>query len=363
MPGASPCPTGCCAWTPEPIGTGIHGHVALRLGTTGTPHVAFMNASTSTYSSSYSVVHATRGTGWTVETPDYVTSSSSENPKYSLSGVSMALDAAGVPYVGYQRAQSWQTGSRNLALRVARKSGSSWTIDAVDTVQNTYSSGLQPPITLQADDAGKIHATFLKCCFNNYYSWGRYAVRDGGAWTVEDLPSMSSVSLGVTSSGTPHVLLTDHTLQHATKSGATWDTNAVASDNLGSVYTDLRNEAITVDPQGTPHVCYQSDGGAGPLVYARRSSGQWVTEVADSTAGAGESCAIALDSQGQPLICHRATTTAGLRCAKRAGGVWRASAIAAAGQIGLGIDVAFDAQDKPHVVYFDDAQKKWMYLR
>jgi hypothetical protein len=163
--------------------------------------------------------------------------------------------------------------------------------------------------------------------------------------------------------GWPHVLLTDYTLEHATKSGATWDTNTVASDNLGSVYTDLRNESITVDPQGTPHVCYQSDGGAGPLVYARRSSGQWVTEVADATAGAGESCAIALDSQGQPLICHRASATSGLRCAKRAGGVWKASSIAAAGQIGIGIDVAFDAQDKPHVVYFDDTQKKWMYLR
>jgi len=324
--------------------------------------VAFANASTSTYSTSYSVVHAARGTQWTLETPDYVSSSSTENPSYSLSGVSMALDASDVPYVGYQRTQRWQTGSQNIALRVARKSGTTWTIDPVDTVQNTYSSGLQPPITLQSDDTGKVHATFLKCCFNNYYSWGRYAVRSGGAWTVEDLPSASSVSLAVTPSGAPHVLLVDYTLQHAIKN-ATWDTDAVTSDNLGSLYGDMRNESITVDPQGTPHVCFQSDTGAGTLVYARRSSGQWITEVADSTDGAGESCAIALDSQAQPLICHRATATAALRCAKREGGVWMASAIAAAGPIGLGIDVAYDSQNRPHVVYFDDTQKKWMYLR
>lgn len=363
MPGANPCPTGCCPWTAEEVGSGVGGHIALRLEGSGAPHVAFISSTVSTYSTSYSVIHAVRGSAdWVIDSPDYASSSSSDNPRYSISGVGLALDATGVPYVGYHRTQSWQTGSRNITFRVARKPASSWTIEVVDSVQNTYSSGLTPPITLQADGSGAIHAAFLECCFNNYHSWARYAIRSGTTWTVEDLPSASSVALAVSVAGAPHVLLSDYNLEHTVKNGATWETSSVSSDYMGGPYYDVRNESIVVDPQGDSHVCYQSTAAVGPLVYAHQSSGQWVTEVADSFANAGESCAIALDSKGQPLICHREATGASLRCAKKTGGAWQAAPIPIVGEVGAGIDVAYDTQDRPHVVYFDETQGKWMYL-
>jgi hypothetical protein len=334
------------------------------LTSTGAPHVAFLNGSLSTTSSSYSVIHGVRGAStWALNAVASVSSSSNDNPRYDIAGVSMAIGLGDTPFVGYRRNQHWNTGSNNYNFYVARASGATWTTDNVDSVGNTYSGGLYAPITLRSDGTGRVHASFHKCCVNNYYAWPVYGVRDlAGTWALEDLDMAERTSLAVEPSGTPHALVSDSGLVLRTKSGTTWNSSTVSQDFADTAYSDVRNSALALDSNAVPHVCYQSNSGGKQPVHAFWSSNQWITEVVDAAPNTGEYCALALDSNNNLLLCYRDATQADVKCARKAAGGWISSAVASTGDVGQGMDLAFDAQNRAHLVYFDDSQKAWMYL-
>ncbi len=175
--------------------------------------------------------------------------------------VSLAVSPDGLPALSY-----YDDGSGDLVF--ASFDGAEWNLE---TVQSEGDVGKFS--SLQFDAEGRPHISFFEELGG---SSGRvlYAVRDGGAWTVEEVGTLAEVRLGMTGArrnsslaldaqGVPHVAFSDQgVIQYATRTDAGWEVQDIvtAGDRpLGQLVS------LKLDGAGTPHLAFTEITNAGPL--------------------------------------------------------------------------------------------------
>ena len=175
--------------------------------------------------------------------------------------VSLAVSPDGLPAISYYN-------DRDGDLVFASFDGASWTIETVvsDGDVGKFSS-------LAFDAAGQPHISFYDDLGG---SSGRvlYAVRDGDAWTVEQVGTLDEVeqgmlgtrrnsSLALDAQGVPHVAFSDKSvIRYATRTDAGWEVEEIvtAGDRaLGQLVS------LALDGAGTPHLSFFEVTSSAPL--------------------------------------------------------------------------------------------------
>lgn len=147
---------------------------------------------------------------------------------------------------------------------------------------------------------------------------------------------------------------------HSTLSAGTptpwWNTRVDFVSNLAW------DSSLTLDAEGNPHIAYH-DLGNGNLKYASKSGGSWTVESVDATGQTGSFASLAFDAKGNP---HIAYSSGGpnheLKYASKSDGSWTVESVdgpsrSCAGwlstDLGWYASLAFDAESKPHIAYYD----------
>lgn len=188
--------------------------------------------------------------------------------------VSLALGPDGLPALTYYD-------DTDGDLVFAAFDGEAW---ALETAVAEGDAGKFSSLELDAD--GRPHVSFFQ---QESETAGRirYAVRDGGAWSVEDVAPLEDVTLGMVGArrnsslelgpdGVPRVAFSDRSgAWLATRSGGGWEAEEVATAGerpLGQL-VDLE-----LGPDGTPHLAFfevtsEEEKLKGLVVYVTRPAG------------------------------------------------------------------------------------------
>ncbi len=230
------------------------------------------------------------GTDWVTETV-----ASDQN----VGGVSLALDAGGLPHVSYYHSDGYRA-PRNLTYAYAGDAaqlaqGNAWQVEAVDE------AGLvDGRLSLALDSAGLPHIAYV-----DLYRGLKYAWHDGSGWRTEVVDSTGTVgfpSLALDGDGHAHIsycLLhpdssTCDDLRYASYDGFSWHIETV--DATGGHYTSL-----VLDAQGRPHIAYTDNVVMRPR-YAYWDGSTWQIQTVGEPDGFASYTSLALDRTGRPHI-------------------------------------------------------------
>ena len=317
-------------WDIERVDDGlnlIEGGLGLVVDANGTPHII------SGLHPSQVTRYATKvGSQWLIEQVDGYPSGV---------GATIALDAAGQPYVAYLKGSSlmyaqrrggtwvseyvdaaWEVrcalvlnqGVPHIAytqngdpwyLRHAWKPGGAWQFETVDS---TVASGHD--VHMLVDSHNRLCLSHWAAPnygggpFHEKYSWW-----DGAAWQHSVIDpgvqncNVIGTGLGFDSSGYPHVVYEDHgcwwtsAVNYAAFDGAAWQITTLDTQMEGSA-----GASLVVDKADAVHIVYGTDymllGGTSQLHYAHQEGGNWVIDMIDTDGDAGEVNALALDRFG-----------------------------------------------------------------
>jgi hypothetical protein len=215
-----------------------------------------------------SVVHCAfstdSGATWTIEAVDTSSNYTSGECEMAWFRGGIDLDSAGRPHLAYTVSCP---GVGSFGIHAQRLGPNNWQHDTIEMSSNAYL--ICYDADLKIDSLDRVHVVYP---YNGFQT--RYAVRDGGVWTIHDIPGDTTVGceLALDSAGNPHVVI----------------------GTLGSVC-----------------YAYSSDGGESWLV--EKAGNSWWH------------CAIALGENDEPLIAHSVGTmsNANIWLARRIGpGVW-----------------------------------------
>lgn len=272
----------------------------------------------------------------------------------SASGVgqytSIAVDSNRRPHISYYDAD-------NRDLKYARWTGSGWDIDRVDS---TGTVGKYSSIALDSDNDPYI------AYYNDTIDGLRFASKSSGSWNKETIEQFreetglypgSYTSLAVSSSGRPYISyyeydinLDEGYLKYATLTSGSWVKEYVdksAGDNVGW-YT-----SIALNDDGNPGISYY-DAERQNLKYARRSGGSWSRETVASSDNTGIYTSLVYDSNS-PRIAYYDVTAGALNYVSWSNSRWNFTTVASSREVGLSTSLALDNADAPHISYFNDS--------
>jgi len=211
---------------------------------------------------------------------------------------SLALDSAGLPHVSYGGNRA---GTYIYGLKYAYHNGSAWQIEMVD---EEISPGWETSIALDVLDHPHI-------AYHDAHEALRYAYNDGSTWDIQIVDSGSDVgedaSLELDSGGVPHIAYTDLTskaIRYAQLVGTEWQTETVTT--MPGAYNITLDLAL--DSADHPRLCFYDDDPAGDtrFKYAYHDGTVWQFETIDGDVFYnGQECSIALDSQDHPHLSYR----------------------------------------------------------
>ena len=240
----------------------------------------------------------------------------------------------------------WILGLLSIATAfvVAACTGSD-TLDPTATPTPTQDSAAIVSPTSSLEDADATSAA--------RYSWELSTVDDNA----------SKPSLAVDSKGTPHIayILEDMPgfVRHAVLGSNGWNITTVAT---GYFYGPLD---IQVDGQEVPHISFHNHDKENEA-YAVLADGQWVVHDVDHPGHDGWDNNLTIDSKGLPhtisIDPSQFGSQSGVEYATFDGESWRVEEVGS-GPVPyeFGTGIALDSQDRPHVVWFDDAAKDLKY--
>jgi|GEM_PF-3334970 len=258
--------------------------------------------------------------------------------------VSLVLDGAGDPHV------AWFDAARG-DLRYARRSGTAWTVELVDSAGRT---GLYCSLALDA--SGRPGIAYYDSTNGNL----RLARKSGSAWQLETVQSANDVgayaSLAFTAAGNPRISYFDATngdLRYAAKSGSLWAYQVIES--AGDVG---RHTSLALDALGVPHVAYSS----GRRLRYASGGGPWTIEQVDSVltgsdATSGLHATLRVDGTNRPHVAYvnaelgfGGLQTTWVRHAYRFGPGWSVQTVTTSGLAPLqDASLGLGPGDVPHV--------------
>lgn len=309
---------------------------SLALDDAGLPHVSYCGNRAGTYI--YGLKYAYNdGSAWQIEMVDEDISPGWET--------SIALDALGHPHIAYYEAHE--------ALRYARSDGSIWDIQIVDS--GSYVGG---NASLELDSGGAPHIAYTDMTTKAI----RYAHLVGTEWqteTVTAMPGANTIDLDLALDSADHLhlcfydddLVNGTAFRYAYYDGTDWQFETVDGD----VFYNGQECSIALDSQDHPHVSYRDIG----LWYAYRSA-SWQVMLVDDDFFAGDTSSLAIDHLDRPRIAFSDWDTdlpldeEQLQYAHLDSG-WQIETVDVAGETSRYADesLALDADDQPHIAYWD----------
>jgi hypothetical protein len=124
-------------------------------------------------------------------------------------------------------------------------------------------------------------------------------------------------------------------------------------------FADMTDRTLALDTDGQPHVVY----GGNHLYYAWRDGTRWYTETVDSVESVGRYASLALDADDHPHIGYYDVVSKNLKYATWDGSSWTMQTVDDRKDVGLGASLALDSAGHPHMVYYDRTNQDFHYTR
>jgi hypothetical protein len=213
----------------------------------------------------------------------------------------LARDLAGDLYVSYAGIVTPSRLTRMSQLRYARRTGSIWTTEIVDS--GPANSTTTIAFTSIAMLPGNIPAIAYRGIGNTI----RYATRSGSPWVIQDVPGTSNPS-GITlladAAGNAHILWSsagaNGALWHTWNSGGIW-----MSEQVGIRAAVGTPNAATIAADGFIYVAaYEWYGAKDLVLFMQSPAGGWVKETLNATGDTGKNAAITSGPDGCLHISH-----------------------------------------------------------
>lgn len=244
---------------------------------------------------------------------------------YGYYFASLALAPDGQPHIAYL-----ENISGTLKYASLEQSWAPETIDAGFETANPGVSGRGGSVSLALDRADRPHIGY--CVEQSYYRCTlKYAYREGATWSiveVDDNVYAARIFLVLDADDRPHLCYhAQDGLRYAYTDEAGWQIESFAR-----VLGTLGGHAIALDPWGRPHVSYYDNG---DLMYAwRDENGIWHKEAIDAVGDIGRLNALAVDAAGRVHVAYSDETNQSLKYARRIPGIQLLPAVVLAG-VGL----------------------------
>ncbi len=234
-----------------------------------------------------------------------------------------------------------------LLFSAQNLSGAPWTIDTADAQGDV---GYQSAIALDA----YTHIIYSDNANNRV----KYARKDQNGWKTETIPGPGTggCSIALDSNGAPNVCYTGVSgnvqfVKYAVKNGGSWTVEDVETSG-GIVFIGT---SITIDSNGKIHVSYR---GGTQLKYASKTTGPWTVSVVDGGAplnkNVGAHSSIAVDAAGNPRISYYNFTDHCLGYAGWTGSTWLKDTPDFDVDLGTWTSLAIDKNNNPHISYYDN---------
>jgi len=264
-------------WDIQTVGTAVGEGTSLVLDSNGSPHISYYDDRPRlvTYRGTQ-LCHVLKYAAWNGQSRSWDIQPV-DDAIPSASFASLALDSKGYPRIAYcaytDLQKHYDTGIDSV--RYAAWNGSSWDIQTVDSVGGRPSlaldSGDQPHISYLYDEIDEFNGgpSYVKYAAWNGSSWDIQAVDSLGVWSVSlalDSRDYPQISYGESSPGDP--------LKHAVWNGSAWRITTVDSGGALSV-------SLALDSRDYPHISY--DQWEGDLKYAAWNGSSWDIQTVDST--------------------------------------------------------------------------------
>lgn len=274
------------AWTMTPLANSDRAvDPSIALDAMDRPHISFYAGATG------SLKYASfDGSQWSFEVVE---------PGGNVGGSSqIRLDANGRPHIGYMDIAT-------NAMKYAFKDEGGWHVETVDTGVFLSWAGMD------IDANNRPHLAYSVP--GGFWGKGKYATRSAnGSWSIEVFESQGGTDVGIAvdALGRPHIsyMGAGETLKYAVRNGGSWSIEvADSADAPTGWYT-----SIDTDSQNRPHISYWqvfnrgnvNDPTRGHLKYATRlANGQWSREYVDLASVSIEP-SIAVDEQDRPRIAY-----------------------------------------------------------
>ncbi|HEY52036.1 MAG TPA: hypothetical protein G4N94_01090 [Caldilineae bacterium] len=125
-----------------------------------------------------------------------------------------------------------------------------------------------------------------------------------------------------------------------------WETEFVDRPHQ---FQNRSNRSLQVDENGMVHLAY----GQNHLFYARSDGETWQYEIVDESDRVGEFAALALDADNRPHVSYFDGVNADLKYAVETDVGWSVETVDSEGEVGWHTTIAIDVEGHPHISYYD----------
>ena len=258
-----------------------------------------------------------------------------------MTGHSLRLDGSNQPHIAY--------GSDHLYH--AWNDGVSWKTEVVDPAP-----GVGYAASLAFDNTGQAGISY----YDDYNHSLKLARWSGTAWTLQTVDTSPfsgyTSSLAFDSTGKPCIAYVDYDsnqsiyqIKYAEWTGTAWNIFPVV-DNAGEASLSL-----ALDQSGQPHISFWRNDYPRPggLIYASWVSNAWVLEIVENNTDAGRNNALAFDSQNKPHIIYFDDWNGVVSYASWTGTAWTIENAMGNGSLGMArlnpASLVFGSEDMPMV--------------
>lgn len=210
------------------------------------------------------------------------------------------------------------------------------------------------------DDLYNPHICFYGYSSNNTFPYTsptflRYMFRENNEWFESEIIKYWSAitvrhhSFVIESVGLPRVIYTDSGLRYARPGESDWDIQLI-SDDWGSY------NSIKTDTNDLPHISFMgfdSLQNNTALKYAHWDGSEWQIEIVDNNGDVGKYTSLAIDANEYPHISYYDETNGNLKYAYWDGSQWQIETVDSYRTVGLYTSLALDANGDPHISYYD----------
>ena len=215
---------------------------------------------------------------------------------------------------------------------------------------------------IAVDNDGNVHVSYG----TDGAQW-KYAFRPAGTahWDKTALAggSVNYVSLVLDAQGNPHLCSTFRRLQYAEFNGTKWSIEEVAPDNSEIGYSCT----VGVGPDGKPHLAWYKEKDANHdfyvhLKYASLENGVWVARTVDFDKQTGKFHSMVVDPQGVPHLTYDSFVDGKLKYAIRDKDKWDVRVVALRKlndpeyNLGMGNNLFLDAAGRAHISFYSSNQ-------
>jgi PKD repeat protein len=267
--------------------------------------------------------------GWEIQIVD--------NEGYVGSHTSIVLDSLDRPHISY-------FDDDQNALKYARWTGSSWSMETVDPNGGQHTSialdeNNNPHIAYHVEEGNIVN----------------YAKKTGSFWDLKGVDFGSFCSLTLDGNDVPHIsYVSEDALKYTTLDESSWNSKIVDSTGIIDYGT-----SIALDAGGFPHISY-FDKTRKCIKYSYWNGDQWSMEIVRNQVWESSDPSIVLDSDGDPHISFSSYGT--LNYAEQIPGSWHIESIDSNVQYpGRTVDIALDSHDNPHLSYYDSIERDLKY--